>query len=162
MALNQFDKITSNANMMELIDLESFIEQTEAELYKFTLTDNIETAKIAKIIFSNLRKTHNDLTNRIVEQITGNYENNPPTSIKTSFDEKQFISQTYIPKKSNNKYTILKETSVENYTRMIQEMTELEENYSKNPNDILHQQIKILQTKITRQKKRILSITNKN
>ncbi len=168
MALNKFDKITSNANIMELMDLESLIEQTEKSLFTFTISDNIETSKIAKILFNNLIKMHSDLSNRIVEHVTGDYENIQPPTIKTNFDEKQFISQTYIPKKplknntsENYKYTLLKETSIENYTRMIQEITELEATYNKNPDDILHQKIKILQTKINRQKKRISSISNK-
>jgi hypothetical protein len=168
MAFNQFDKITCNANMMELIELESLIEQTESSLYKFTISDNIDTSKISKILFSNLRKIHNDLSNRIIERVTGNDENTlystSITSITsvTSFDERQFITQTYnIPTKTY-KYTLLKETSLENYKKMLQEMSELEENYNKNPNEILHQKIKTLQTKITRQKKRILSINNKN
>ena len=168
MALNKFDKITRNANIMELMDLESLIEQTEKSLYIFTISDNVETSKIAEILFSNLRKMHDDLSNRILENITGDYENIPPSPVKTNFDEKQFISQTYVPKKTvinntpkNYKYTLLTETSVENYTRMIQEMAELEETFNKNPDDILHQKIKILQTKINRQKKRILNVSNK-
>lgn len=152
MAFNQFDKITCNANMMELIELESLIEQTESSLYKFTISDNTDTSKISKILFSNLRKLHTDLSNRIIERVTGNDENIQYNIARS--DERQFITQTYnIPTKTY-KYTLLKETSVENYTKMIQEMSELEEDYNKNPNEILHQKIKNLQTKINRQKKK--------
>jgi hypothetical protein len=175
---NPFDSITSNADVMELMDLDSFLEQTELSLHKFTLSENIETSKIAKILFGNLRKMHCNLSTRIIEQVTGTnenklenkFENTLPSKLNSSahFDDKQFITQTYnvpnlrVDKKIvDYKYHLLKETSVSNYTRMLYELSELEEEYNKNPNEILHQKIKLLQTKITRQKKRILTISNK-
>jgi hypothetical protein len=169
MSLNQFETITSNANMIELMDLEHILEQTETSLYTFTNSDNIEISKIAKILFSNLRKIHSDLTSRIVETVTGNDENlSPQYKTVQSYDEKQFFSQSYnipekktIEKKQLYKYTTLKEISIQNYTQMLHEMAELEEIYSKNPDENLHNQIKILQKKITRQKKRIITVSNK-
>jgi hypothetical protein len=168
MSLNQFDTITSNANMIELMDLDYFLEQTESSLNKFVNSEDIETSKIAKVFFSNLRKMHSDLTSRIVETVTGNEENEKPVyKTNQSFDEKQFITQccnisTKIKDTKTHKYTALKELSVENYTNMLHEMSELEELYSKNPDTIIHGKIKILQTKINRQKKRIVAVSNKN
>ncbi len=163
MSLNQFDSITSNANMIELMDLDYFLEQTELSLTKFINSKNNENSKIAKILFDNLRKMHTELTSRMFESVTGN---NEIVSVKkntiNSFDEKQFISQTYNIHNKKSKYTILKETSIENYKKMIHEINELENIYEKNPDKTLHTKIKILQTKITRQKKRILAVSHKN
>ena len=117
---------------------------------------------------------HCNLNTRIIEQVTGTNENKFEITLQgkinssAQFDEKQFITQTYnVPnirlenKTVDYKYHLLKDTSVNNYTRMLHELSELEEEYNKNPNEILHQKIKLLQTKITRQKKRILTISNK-
>jgi exodeoxyribonuclease VII large subunit len=123
----------------------------------------LENSKIAKVLFDNLRKMHTDLTSRIFESVTGNNERcTVKTKTINSFDEKQFITQTYNISPKSTKYKILKDTSVENYTKMSQEMNELENMYEKHPDKILHTKIKILQTKLNRQKKRILAVSNKN
>ncbi len=164
---NQFDAITCNANITELMDLDYLLEQTESSLTQFMNSNNIENSNIAKLIFNNIRKIHSDLITRITENIIGSNENTPVSKpIKSSdFDEKQFISQTYnsISQKSYkyDKYKQLHQTSVENYTKMLSELNELETIYNENKDKILHTKIKILQTKITRQKKRILAVSNK-
>ena len=103
----QFDIITSNANMIELMDLNYLLEETESSLNKFMDSDNYETSKIAKVLFHNLRKMHSDLTTRMVDTVTGHDENSQhKTKIVQKFDEKQFITQSYnIPAKQTKNKT---------------------------------------------------------
>ncbi len=167
MALNQFDAISSSANITELMDLDYLLEQTESSLIQFMNSKNIENSNIAKIVFNNIRKLHSDLITRVSENIIGTNENAPISKpIKCNdFDEKQFISQTYNSDYQKSykcdKYKQLHQTSVENYTKMLSELNELETIYNETKDITLHVRIKTLQTKITRQKKRILAVSNK-